>query len=228
MSRATAFFGVIVAALFATLTPAPARAQTFDKLANLTFTGPVQVPGAMLSAGTYRFKLANPDSSRNIVQVMNHDGTNVYAMFYTTPDMRMEITDEAVVTFKETPAGVPPVIRSLFYGGEHGGYEFNYYGEKPVMTATVTPQPPITYTRIPAVANPEPVVEPAPPARLAPAATEPAPVPAFEPAPATTGELVVTAEELPHTSTTLPLFAVGGLASLVLGLGAALARRRLV
>jgi len=228
MSRSTAIFGVFVAALFATMTPAPARAQTFDKLANLTFSGPVQVPGAMLSAGTYRFRLANPTASRNIVQVLSHDGSSVYAMFYTMPDMRSKVTGEAVVTFKETPAGVPPVIRSLFYENESSGYEFVYQGKEPVMTPAVMPQPPITYTRMPAVATPEPVVEPAPPARLAPPATEPAPVPAFEPAPAATGELVVTAEELPHTATTLPLFAVGGLASLVLGLGTALARRRLV
>ncbi|HEY9466954.1 MAG TPA: hypothetical protein VIR54_27850, partial [Vicinamibacterales bacterium] len=74
----------VSAALFATcvaLTPTPASGVTFDKLAYLTFNAPVQVPGATLSAGTYRFHLTNPDPSRNVLQVLSNDGTIVYAMF---------------------------------------------------------------------------------------------------------------------------------------------------
>ena len=46
-----------VFALTATLAPG-ARADQFDKKTNLTFSGPVQLPGTTLPAGKYMFKLA--------------------------------------------------------------------------------------------------------------------------------------------------------------------------
>ena len=38
-----------------------ARADEYTKQTFLTFSGPVQVPGMTLPAGTYMFKLANPE-----------------------------------------------------------------------------------------------------------------------------------------------------------------------
>ena len=61
------FAAVAVVAVVAGTAPAPARAVTYDKLAYLTFSSPVQVPGATLNAGTYRFHLANPETSRNVL-----------------------------------------------------------------------------------------------------------------------------------------------------------------
>ena len=77
--------GVVVSAVMAVLTPAPVSAMTYEKLAQLTFTGPVQVPGVTLNAGTYRFRLTNPDTSRNVLQVLSNDGSITYGMFNTTP-----------------------------------------------------------------------------------------------------------------------------------------------
>ena len=109
--------GVAVVALAAAMVPAPASGVTHDKLAYLTFSAPVQVPGVTLGAGTYRFHLTNPDTSRNVLQVLSNDGTIVYAMFHTIPDLRTTLIDEATVTFRETPAGVPfaaflPLVRA--------------------------------------------------------------------------------------------------------------------
>ena len=209
------------------MTPAPASAETADKLANLTFNRPVQVPGAILTAGTYRFRLADPDSSRNIVQVLSHDGSAVYAMFFTMHGYRAEAVDDTMVTFKETAAGVPPIIDTLFYGGEHRGYTFLYVGEKPIMTAPFAPQPPITYTYTPtAVTRPAPAAEPMPAAAATPAAVEPTATVAGEPPVVSEETPAAAPEELPKTATPLPLVALGGLWSLALGLGAALIRRR--
>jgi LPXTG-motif cell wall-anchored protein len=217
--RRLSLIAVVVAAVFAVMTPAPViGAETYDKLAYLSFNGPVQIPGVTLSAGTYRFRLTNPDTSRNVLQVLSNDGAVVYAMFHTIPDMRTSLTDEAIVTFRETPAGVPPAIRSLFYGGEHRGYEAVYPKGGPNMIAPEVPQPEITYTPIPRpepVAAPEPVVEP--PVTLLP------PEPVAEPAPEPVGE---PAPELPKTASPLPLFALGGLTSLLAGVGLGLRRRR--
>jgi LPXTG-motif cell wall-anchored protein len=212
------FLGVAAAALVAVTTPAPGGAFTYDKLAYLTFSGPVQIPGVTLNAGTYRFRLANPSTSRNVLQVLSSDGSIVYAMFHTIPDFRMETTKEAVVTFKETPAHVAPAAKSLFYGDEHRGYEFVYPKAGPNMIAKVAPQPEITYTPFPVLAEPmpEPVAELE--AKPMEPVAEPAPMP--EPAPA--AEPV----ELPRTASPLPLIAVGGLTSLLAGLGLGLRRRR--
>jgi hypothetical protein len=216
MSRLFVCAGLI-AAFLALTTPAPASGATFDKLAYLTFSTPVQVPGVTLSAGTYRFHLANPETSRNVLQVLSNDGAIVYTMFHTIPDSRTSLTEDPVVTFRETPAGVPPAVRSLFYGGEYGGYEFVYPKGGPNMVPEIVAQPEITYTATPFV---EPVIEPAiEPVRPEPA-TEPAVEPVAEPVPEPAPE------ELPRTASPLPLVAVGGLTSLLLGLGLGLLRRR--
>jgi hypothetical protein len=118
-------YGVVTAALLTFVTPA-APQESFDKLAYLTFSAPVQVPGATLSAGTYRFHLTNAAGSRNVMQVLSNNGSTVYGMFNTVEAHRRSITDDPAVTFKETPAGVAPAIKALFYGGQLAGYEFVY------------------------------------------------------------------------------------------------------
>lgn len=212
--------GAVAAALVAVMAPAPASGVTYDKLAYLTFSAPVQIPGVTLSAGTYRFHLTNPDTSRNVLQVLSNDGSTVYAMFHTTPDRRTSLTEDPIVTFRETPAGVPHAVRSLFYGGEYRGYEFVYPEGEPIMVAEVSPQPAIVYT--PNV--PEPVIEPTlePVAAVAEPAIEPLP----EPLPPAEPEPEPAPVELPRTASALPLLAGGGLASLLVGLGCGLLRRR--
>jgi hypothetical protein len=208
---------VVVAALVAVMTPAPASGVTYDKLAYLTFNAPVQIPGVTLGAGTYRFRLTNPETSRNVLQVLSNDGATVYAMFHTIPDRRTSLTEDPVVTFRETPAGVPPAARSLFYGGEYRGYEFVYPKGGPIMVAEIVPQPEITYTPYPGAPVLEPAIEPI-------ESTEPVPEPELVPE----AEAVQQPEpvELPRTATRLPLAAAGGLTSLLVGLGLGLLRRR--
>jgi hypothetical protein len=210
--------GAVIAACVV-LTPAPASGVTFDKLAYLTFNAPVQIPGATLSAGTYRFHLTNPHTSRNVLQVLSNDGAIVYAMFHTIPDVRTSLTEDPTVTFRETPAGVPPAVRTLFYGGEYSGYEFVYPKGGPNMIPEIVPQPEITYAETPAPIW-EPVIEPA----IEPVAPEPvAPEPVVELAPEFPEPVPA---ELPRTATPLPLVALGGLTSLLAGLGFGLLRRR--
>jgi hypothetical protein len=211
-------FSAAVAALVAVAAPMPASGVTYDKLAYLTFTAPVQVPGATLSAGTYRFHLTNPETSRNVVQVLSKDGSIVYSMFHTIPDRRMSPTDDPAVTFRETPAGVAPAVRTLFYGGEYRGYEFVYPKGGPNMIAEVAPQPEITYTPYPAPPALAPAIEP-----------EPKPAePVAEPVVEQPAETLIAQEpaQLPRTAGPVPLVALGGLTSLLVGLGFGLLRRR--
>jgi hypothetical protein len=63
-----------------------AAADDFDQKTVFTFSGPVEIPGQVLSAGTYVFKLADSSSDRNIVQVFNKDETHLYGTFLAIPD----------------------------------------------------------------------------------------------------------------------------------------------
>ena len=57
--------GVVVAALFAGPSAPSAQASDFDKLTYVTVSGPVEIPGVALPAGTYIFKLADPDTGNS-------------------------------------------------------------------------------------------------------------------------------------------------------------------
>lgn len=209
---------VAVVAVVAGMAPAPVHAVTYDKLAYLTFNWPVQVPGATLNAGTYRFHLTDPNTGRHVLQVLSNDGATVYAMFHTMPDGRTAVTEEATVSFRETPAGVPPAIKSIFYGGEHQGYEFVYPKGGPVMIPEVWRQPEITYAPMPVARVPEATITAVEPKAEPEIVVETEPMPALEPA--------TLPPELPRTASPLPLVAVGGFASLLLGLGLGVLRRK--
>src|SRR5882672_6442140 len=102
---------VLAVALFV-LASRTARADEFDRLMVITFSGSVEVPGAVLPAGTYQFKLADPDGDRNVVEIRSADGSKVYATLLTIPNERATPTDQPVVTFEERPAGCPEAIRA--------------------------------------------------------------------------------------------------------------------
>jgi len=157
--------------------------------------------------------------------VLSKDGTIVYGMFNTIADRRTSITDDPIVTFRETPAGVAPAIRSLFYGAEYKGYEFVYGKGEPNMIARVVPVPEVADTAIPAAPPaPEPIIEPAVEPRVAEPAVAEAVAEAVPPA----EEAFPQAEPavLPRTASPVPIIAVGSGASLLVGLGLALLRRR--
>jgi hypothetical protein len=72
-----------------------AKADDWDQKTTFTFSGPVEIPGQVLSAGTYVFKLADSASDRNIVQVFNKDQNHYCGTFLTIPDYRLKPAGEA-------------------------------------------------------------------------------------------------------------------------------------
>jgi hypothetical protein len=201
-----------------------AAADDFDQKTVFTFSGPVEIPGQVLSAGTYVFKLADSSSDRNIVQVFNKDETHLYGTFLAIPDYRIKPAGKTIITFEERPAGSPEAVKAWFYPGENYGRDFVY--PKPKATAL-------------AKANNTPV--PSMPAEFAantikPAATVKAPhIVAMSQAPLKaqkpTGEEVEIAEvfavsaeaplppTLPTTASPLPLIGLVGLLSIGAGVG---------
>src|SRR5689334_17175274 len=60
-----------------------ANADESDEAMTVTFSTPVQIPGKVLPAGSYLFKLADDGSDPNVVQILNSDGTRLYEMVTT-------------------------------------------------------------------------------------------------------------------------------------------------
>ena len=111
------------------------RADEYTKLTYLTFSGPVQVPGVTLPAGTYMFKLADPAGGRRAIQVWDEKGTKMYTMLLTIPDEQLEAKADPVVLFSERPSGSPHAVKSWFYPAERIGYEFIYPKSQAVKIA---------------------------------------------------------------------------------------------
>ncbi len=104
----------------------PARADQQDKKTIMTFSQAVEIPGVVLPAGTYVFKLADSSANRHIVQVFNEDQTEIHATLLAIANYRLDPPEETVVEFEERAEGSPRAIHAWFYPGESYGWEFVY------------------------------------------------------------------------------------------------------
>ena len=118
--------GVLGLALLATLLAPASSADEWDKKTILTFSGPVEIPGKVLPAGTYVFKLLDSPSNRHIVQVFDKDEKQLLGTILAVPDYRLQPTGETTLYFEERPAGKPPALRAWFYPGDNFGHQFVY------------------------------------------------------------------------------------------------------
>ncbi len=139
MKRSNLIATACFTAVMATLTLVNANAQWADAIEKsiLTFSAPVELPGMTLPAGTYVFKRPDPNSNR-IIQVFSEDEKNIHGMFLTVPTQRLEITDENVVTFRETAQGTPPAVRFWYYPSRQIGHEFVYPKDQALRIAART------------------------------------------------------------------------------------------
>src|SRR5580698_2402669 len=122
------------------LVPA-AQASEWNQRTIFTFSGPVEIPGKILPAGTYVFKLADSSSNRHIVQVFNKEENQVFGTFLAIPDYRLHPSDETIIKFAERPAGSPEAIKGWFYPGRHYGHEFVYPRTEAVALAKANDTP---------------------------------------------------------------------------------------
>ncbi len=112
-----------------------ATADESDEKTVFTFSGPVEIPGQVLPAGTYVFKLADSSSDRNIVQVFS-DGT-----FLAIPNQRQYPAQKPIITFEERAANSPEAVKAWFYPGDDTGHEFVYPKPKAVALAKANNTP---------------------------------------------------------------------------------------
>jgi len=111
MTKVNGFVFVFCVALLTALSASRSTmADEWDRATQLTFSEPVEVPGMVLTAGTYWFTLADDDSDRNIVQVWNADRTRLVTTILAVPDYRLQPTGRTVIHFEERPADQPEAI----------------------------------------------------------------------------------------------------------------------
>jgi hypothetical protein len=103
-----------------------AYADEADQQTKLTFSAPVEIPGHVLPAGTYIFRLADNGSDPNIVQILNSDGTRVYATLQTLSADRQNVRSDTTITLAEQGAGRPDALLRWYYPGSEIGHEFLY------------------------------------------------------------------------------------------------------
>src|SRR5579859_2957204 len=104
--------GMVIA--FALFFEFAAHADETDQATVITFSQPVQIPGKVLPAGSYLFKLAESDSDLNVVQIFSADRTTLYATLQTVSADRLEPTGHTVVALAEQGAGQPEVLLKWF------------------------------------------------------------------------------------------------------------------
>ena len=204
----------------------PALADEWNKKTIFTFDQAVEVPGHVLTPGTYVFKLADLQADRDVVQIFSEDKRGMDHLVTTAmaiPDYRLVTPEKPTVTFEERRSQSPEAIHSWFYPGDNYGWDFVYpQTERLQVAANTAPQP---APPAPVAPAPKPAVT-TPPAK--PVAAAPAPQPAPQPVtvaqnrpPAPRQQQPVSApKSLPKTASNLPF--VEALGGLFLALGAGL------
>jgi hypothetical protein len=101
-------------------------ADEWNQATKFTFKESIEVPGRILSPGTYWFTLLRDDPDRNIVQIWNADRTELLATILAVPDYRLKPKDKTIVKFEERPASKLDALEAWFYPGDTYGHEFVY------------------------------------------------------------------------------------------------------
>jgi hypothetical protein len=102
-----------------------ARADEADQSIKITFSQAIEIPGQVLPAGTYLFKLADPNDL-DLVRIFNSEGTRLLATLQTITAERGKPTGDTVVVLAEQPEGRPETLVKWFYPGNTSGHELVY------------------------------------------------------------------------------------------------------
>jgi hypothetical protein len=189
-----------------------AHADQWDKHTTITINETIEVPGAVLPAGTYVFRLVDSPSDRHIVQVFNENEDHVFATVLAIPNYRLDPTGDTVLSFYEVPAGNPIPVHAWFYPGDNFGQEFVYPANRTFKVSENRSAAMVIRNPVTAVEAPEPlpaVVETAP---IVPAIEPVGEPPAVEPEIALNEPPVIPGTPvMPQTATNFPLLALSGL-----------------
>lgn len=130
MRRKNIVLLTIAALLLALSLSTRAKADDWDKKTIVTFDQDVEIPGQVLPAGTYVFKLFRSSSDRFTVQVWDGSEFQLLATLITIGDSYPNPSGKAyfVLDTSGTDEGYPPAVVSWFFAGCDEGRDFIYSG----------------------------------------------------------------------------------------------------
>jgi hypothetical protein len=100
-------------------------ASANEEVTVFNFTAPIEVPGKILPAGKYLFKL-DQHEELNVVKIESPDEQRVYGVFLVKPDYSLQAPKNPGLVFEPGHGGAPRAIKAWFYPGDKFGYEFIY------------------------------------------------------------------------------------------------------
>jgi hypothetical protein len=105
------------------------RADESDKKTIVIVNEPIQVPGKVLPAGTYVFKLLDAND-RTLVAIYDASERHLITTVQGIPDVRTEAPDKAILQLEERTGSQPEALKAWFYPGDNFGVEFVYPTQK--------------------------------------------------------------------------------------------------
>ncbi len=126
MRKFSAVVPILSVAMLLLLLSTAARADDWNKKTIVTFNNPVEVPGHVLPAGTYMFKLMNSNSDRDIVMIESPHGSHLDAIVLAEPAYRLNSSGHSVFKMEERNPKSPEAIKDWFYPGDLIGIQFIY------------------------------------------------------------------------------------------------------
>jgi hypothetical protein len=103
-----------------------ARATEANEEIMVTFNQPVEIPGQILAAGTYKFVLVGDPFNRSLVRVYSADGKKIFATLDTIATERQAPARDVTITFAERASSQPEALLNWFYPGSTTGHELTY------------------------------------------------------------------------------------------------------
>jgi len=128
---------VVAMAVLSIALVAPASADSLpsaSKKTTVTMTHPLEIPGQVLPAGKYFFRVMDVVGTRNLVQITNENEKPI-AILIAVPNYRLKATQSPVLEFHERPAGAPHAVRAWFFAREKSGLEFVYPKQEAIQLA---------------------------------------------------------------------------------------------
>ena len=83
------------------------RSSESDQKTIVTFNQPVEIPGKVLTPGTYVFKVFDSPGTRDVIQVLNKNEDHVVATFLAIPASTDKPFDKPFIRFAERASGSP-------------------------------------------------------------------------------------------------------------------------
>ena len=97
-----------------------------SRMNELTFSGSVSLPDAVLPPGTYTFEVLVPGGGHDVVQVRSRTGRAYFLGFTRTVDRPRGARQSSAIAFGEARGGTPPPINVWYPNGLNRGHQFIY------------------------------------------------------------------------------------------------------